>query len=172
VCVTVVIPPKGRLVLLGWAAIPCCLLAPFFFWRGVGPGCLFLLAALVLCFAVYARSISFVAAADGALLCVFSGVLFTKMRRVPLGSVCGAQRMATPLLSLAGCRIVVFYTAGGAVYLPALSREDAEALCAWARQDAPEAAANSGSLDIKPDPAKSSGSPAAPAPSEKPEERP
>ncbi|MCI2046901.1 MAG: hypothetical protein LKJ90_04215 [Faecalibacterium sp.] len=137
--VTAVIPPKGRLVFCAWAAIPCAVLAPFFYWRGLANGLFFTLAALILVFSAYARTVSFVAAADGALLRLFSGVVFPTVRRIPQKSVCGVARISTPLLTLAGCRILVLYMPGGAVRIFGLAEADALALCAWARAGADQA---------------------------------
>ncbi len=130
--VTAVIPPKGRLVFCAWVAIPCAVLAPFLYWRGPVLGGIFTLGALALLLGAYVRTVSFVAAADGPLLRLFSGVMFPTVRRIPQASVCGVSRISTPLLTLAGCRILALYMPGGAVRIFCLAEADALALCAWA----------------------------------------
>ncbi len=147
---TAVIPPRGRLVLAAWAALPCAALAPFCFWQSIGGGLAFTLAAAALVFGVWCRACSFVAAADGEALRLYAGILYAAERRTARAAVCGAVRCSTPLLYLAGCRLVVLRTAGGVLLLPAVAAADAERFTAWA---AGETGADGGAADKSAGPA-------------------
>lgn len=138
---TAVISSKGRLVELAWLLIPAAILAPFFFWRGAAWGIVLLLAVLIGAGAIWLRAVSFVAAVSADTLSLYGGVVFPFERRIPRESICGMARIATPLLDVAGCRILLLYTPSGTIFLPGLSRADAEQLCVWAQAaPGPEAA--------------------------------
>lgn len=135
---TAIVPPRGRIVLAVWAALPAAAAAPFLYWQSIWAGAFFTLAAAVLVFGVWCRAASFAAVADETAICLYAGILYPVQRRAPRDAVCGAVRFSTPLLYLAGCRLVVLHTAGGSILLPAVSAAAAQQLCAWsARQDAP-----------------------------------
>lgn len=126
----VVIQPRGRAVLCFWAAVPGLLAAPFLFWQGVGWGVLFcaLWAAVVFC--VWARACSFVAAVTPQVLQVQSGIAFYVCRTLPRAGITSVLRIDTPLLRLAGASVLAVFSPGLCALLPAIPREQAQALCA------------------------------------------
>ena len=128
---TAVIPPRGRIVLAAWTALPCAALAPLFWRCGFGAGLCATLAALALPAGVWCRACSFAAVFTPGSLTVSAGILHVTVRRVPRAAACGTACFSTPLLRLAGCRLAALYTAGGTVWLPALPQADAARLAVW-----------------------------------------
>lgn len=131
-CRIVVLLRRGRLVLAAWAALPCALLALPGFRLGPGWGLLLCGLAAALGLAAWAWGCSFAAAATGSTLRLYTGLFFLRERRIPQAAVCGCTQLATPLLRLAGCRMLLLYTPGRVHMLPVLARPDAEWLAAWA----------------------------------------
>ncbi len=61
------------------------------------------------------------------------GALLPTQRVLRRRTVTQILCFCTPLLWLADCRILVFFTVGGRVYLPGLSRTDADRVLDWYR---------------------------------------
>lgn len=123
-------PRRGCLVLALWAALPFAAAALLCPWPAGRTGLAVLAAAAGLAARGWGRRFS-VRAGPGTLR-LRSGLLLRCRRRIPRRAVCGCTVAATPLLALAGCRLLVLYTAGQTHILPALARGDARTLAAWA----------------------------------------
>lgn len=125
------IQSKGRAVLLAWAGMAGALLLPFAFWQGAVPGLVLcaVLAALLWWLSAWASGWKLTLLPGGG-LAVQYGLVWQSRRALAPGAVIAATRLSTPLLRLAGCRMVLLQTAGGVVVLPCLQRQQAAALCA------------------------------------------
>lgn len=126
----VVIEPRGRAVLCLWTALPGLVAAPFLFWQGFLWGLLFCAAWAALDFCIWARACSFVAAVTPHALRVQVGIAFCVSRTLPRSGITSVLRLDTPLLRLAGASLLVVFSPGLWVILPAIPRAHAEALCA------------------------------------------
>lgn len=125
-----VIPPRGRAVLCLWAAVPGLLAAPFVFWQGLGWGLAFSALWALFVAAIRVRACSFVAALGPRALTIQLGVAFSVRRTLPRRAVTSALQFRTPLLRLAGLSVLVLFTPGFWVVLPAVPRAQADALAA------------------------------------------
>lgn len=103
-----IIPPRGRVVLCCWAAIPGLLAAPFVFWQSLPAAMVFCLLWAALVAVVYQRACSYAAALGAETLTVYSGIVFP--------------------LRLAGVSVVVITAPGTRLILPAVPAEQAAAL--------------------------------------------
>lgn len=99
-----IIPPRGRVVLCCWAAIPG-------------------LVAVV-----YQRACSYAATLGAETLTVYSGIVFPLRRAIRRRAITGLFRLRTPLLRLAGVSVVVITAPGTRLILPAVPAEQAAAL--------------------------------------------
>lgn len=123
-----IIPPRGRVVLCCWAAIPGLLAAPFVFWQSLPAGMVFCLLWAALVAVVYQRACSYAAALGAETLTVYSGIVFPLRRAIRRRAVTGLFRLRTPLLRLAGVSVVVITAPGTQLILPAVPAEQAAAL--------------------------------------------
>ena len=128
---TLILGRRSRAVLLAWAFVPGAAAAPFVFWQSRAAGALFCLAWAAVLAGVGGWAVSFAAALDAAgRLTVCCGILWPTERTLRPGAAVGTRLLATPLLRLARCRLVLIYTAGGTLVLPAVDVAGAQALCA------------------------------------------
>jgi membrane protein YdbS with pleckstrin-like domain len=123
-----VIPPRGRAVLCVWAALPGVLLAPFFFWQGIGWGIFFCALWAGLDFCIWARACSFVASLTPHTLTIQVGITFCTHRTLPRRSITSVVYTSSPLLRLADCGLLLVFAPGCWVALPGLARADALSL--------------------------------------------
>ncbi len=135
--------PRGRAVLCVWAALPGLVIAPFVFWQGLGWGLLFALLWCGFVFAIWAQACSFVASLGPRALVVELGIVFPVRRSVPRQSVTSSFRFSTPLLRLADACVLVLYTPGMSVMLPAIPCDAASALAAALLEHGPDGSAQS-----------------------------
>lgn len=131
-----VLPPKARRVLCLWAAVPEVLCAPFVFWQGLVPGCIFCLLWAALVGILWVRACSFVAALRPQNITMQVGVTFPVLRQIPRRAVTGVQLLRTPLLWLAGCTVLIVRSPGAFLVLPGVPVEQASALAAILMEDA------------------------------------
>lgn len=127
---TLILNRRSRAVLLAWTLVPGAAAAPFIFWQSRLAGAAFCLAWAAVLAGVWAWSVSFAAVLADGRLTVCSGIAWPTERTARTGAVAGARLLTTPLLRLARCRLVLIYTAGGTLVLPAVDAAEAQALCA------------------------------------------
>ena len=121
-------PTACRVVGL-WAFLPGALLAPFLFWQSFVGGTVFLIAWMV--FSLYLlplhiRSIRIELYPDR--IEIRKGILFKFARQASTRFITGFSRMGTPLLRLCGSCAVILHTSGTALFLPAISDQNADQL--------------------------------------------
>ena len=131
-----ILPPKARRVLCLWAAVPGVLLAPFAFWQGVLPGCIFCVLWAGLVGVVRIRACSFVAALRPQNITMQVGVTIPILRQIPRRAVTGVQLLRTPLLWLSGCTVLIVRSPGLFLVLPGIPVEQASARAAVLMEDA------------------------------------
>ena len=124
-----IIPPRARAVLCGWAGVPGLVCAPFVFWQGA------LWAALV--FEVWVRSCSFAAFLTRKELVVQSGIAMPMTRQLPRRAVTGVSALRTPLLWMAGCSLLVVRSPGAQLLVPGVPTDEAQALAAALTKEVP-----------------------------------
>lgn len=140
---TITIPRRGRAVLLAWAFFPGAVIAPFFFWQGIGAGVVFCAAWALLLFCLWMRAASMAAALEASgRLTIYAGVVFPTVRTLAPCGIVGTLRLVTPLLRCAGCCLLILRTTGGPFLLPAIPAADAETLCTRQPVPAPAAGKN------------------------------
>ena len=132
-----VIPPRARAVLCGWAGVPGLVCAPFVFWQSIPAGCIFCAVWAALVFEVWVRSCSFAAFLTRKELVVQSGVAVPVTRQLPRRAVTGVWALRTPLLWLAGCSVLVVRGPGVQLFLPGVDTLQAQALAAVLMEDTP-----------------------------------
>jgi membrane protein YdbS with pleckstrin-like domain len=123
-----VVAPRGRAVLCVWGALPGVLLAPFFFWQGIGWGLVFCALWAGLDFCVWARACSFVASLTPQTLTIQVGITFCTHRALPRRSITSVVYASSPLLRLADCGLLLVFAPGCWVALPGLAQADAQRL--------------------------------------------
>lgn len=123
-----VIPPRGRAVLCGWAAIPGLLTAPFVFWQSAAAGCGFCLVWAGLVFLLRARACSYAAVLGERTLTIYAGIAFPIRRVLPRRAVTSIQQLRSPLLRLAGASVLLISAPGARVVIPAVPADQAAAL--------------------------------------------
>lgn len=132
-----IIPPRARAVLCGWAGVPGLVCAPFVFWQGIPAGCVFCALWTALVFEVWVRSCSFAAFLTRKELVVQSGVAMPMTRQLPRRAVTGVSALRTPLLWMAGCSLLVVRSPGAQLLVPGVPTDEAQALAAALTKEVP-----------------------------------
>lgn len=132
-----VIPPKGRAVLCGWAAAVGLFLTPFAFWQSLTVGIFFCLLWAALVALIFVRACSYAAVLGEHTLTIYVGVAFPVRRVVPRRAVTGIQQLRSPLLRLAGATVLVISAPGARVLVPAVPAAQAAALAYALAEDVP-----------------------------------
>lgn len=132
-----IIPPRARAVLCGWAVVPGLVCAPFVFWQGIPAGCVFCALWAALVFEVWVRSCSFAAFLTRKELVVQSGIAMPMTRQLPRRAVTGVSALRTPLLWMAGCSLLVVRSPGAQLLVPGVPTDEAQALAAALTKEVP-----------------------------------
>ena len=132
-----IIPPRARAVLCGWAVVPGLVCAPFVFWQGIPAGCVFCALWAALVFEVWVRSCSFAAFLTRKELVVQSGIAMPMTRQLPRRAVTGVSVLRTPLLWMAGCSLLVVRSPGAQLLVPGVPTDEAQALAAALTKEVP-----------------------------------
>ena len=132
-----IIPPRARAVLCGWAGVPGTVCAPFVFWQGIPAGCVFCALWAALVFEVWVRSCSFAAFLTRKELVVQSGIAMPMTRQLPRRAVTGVSALRTPLLWMAGCSLLVVRSPGAQLLVPGVATDEAQALAAALTKEVP-----------------------------------
>ena len=132
-----IIPPRARAVLCGWAGVPGLVCAPFVFWQGIPAGCVFCALWAALVFEVWVRSCSFAAFLTRKELVVQSGIAMPMTRQLPRRAVTGVSALRTPLLWMAGCSLLVVRSPGAQLLVPGVPTDEAQALAAALTKEVP-----------------------------------
>lgn len=121
-----------------WALIPGAILAPFAFWQGFGWGAFFVACWLGVSFwLVPAHLASITADVTTGEVRLYAGVLFKRFRRLPIRCITGFNLVETPLLRLSDCCLLVVYTSGTLLVLPAVHKPEAQKLLATIQEVLP-----------------------------------
>lgn len=131
-----ILPPRARRVLCLWAVLPGAVLAPFAFWQGILPGCIFCVLWGLLVALLRIRACSFVATLRAQDVTLQVGVAFPVLRQIPRRAVTGVQLLRTPLLWMTGCTVLIVRSPGLFLLLPGIPAEQASALAAVLMEDA------------------------------------
>lgn len=132
-----IIPPRARAVLCGWAGVPGLVCAPFVFWQSIPAGCIFCTLWAVLVFEVWVRSCSFAAFLTRRELVVQAGIAIPVTQQLPRRAVTGVLALRTPLLRMAGCSLLIVRSPGVQLFLPGVPAPHAQALAAALTKEAP-----------------------------------
>lgn len=132
-----IIPPRARAVLCGWAGVPGLVCAPFVFWQGIPAGYVFCALWAALVFEVWVRSCSFAAFLTRKELVVQSGIAMPMTRQLPRRAVTGVSVLRTPLLWMAGCSLLVVRSPGAQLLVPGVPTDEAQALAAALTKEVP-----------------------------------
>ena len=132
-----IIPPRARAVLCGWAGVPGLVCAPFVFWQGIPAGCVFCALWAALVFEVWVRSCSFAAFLTRKELVVQSGIAMPMTRQLPRRAVAGVSALRTPLLWMAGGSRLVVRSPGAQLLVPGVPTDEAQALAAALTKEVP-----------------------------------
>lgn len=112
-----------------WALIPGAILSPFVFWQGFGWGIFFVAFWLCLSFLGVPLHLNSLAAdVTAGEIRLRSGVLFKRFQRLPTRCVTGFNLIETPLLKMSNCCVLLIYTSGTLLVLPALHKPEAQRL--------------------------------------------
>lgn len=114
--------PVGARVIALWILLPGLILTPFIAWQNSTMGILF--GALWLFFSLVGiplRLSSFQGSISMGEVRISQGILFKTSHRLPTRFVTGVNRLQTPLLQCAKCSVLVVYTSGSFLILPAVS---------------------------------------------------
>ena len=132
-----IIPPRARAVLCGWAVVPGLVCAPFVFWQGIPAGCIFCALWAALVFEVWVRSCSFAAFLTRKELVVQSGIAMPMTRQLPRSADTPVTALRTPLLWMAGCSLLVVRSPGAQLLVPGVPTDEAQALAAALTKEVP-----------------------------------
>lgn len=121
--------PRGRAVFCLWAALPGVFAAPFLFWQGPGWGLFFCALWAAGVAVLWRRTGSLTAELTDYALVIRAGVFFPTRRTFPRAAIASVLELGSPLLRMAGARVLVLLAPGAGAILPGLARTQADALC-------------------------------------------
>lgn len=121
--------PLGAKVIALWTLLPGLVLTPFIAWQSLAIAIVFGALWLFLSFvAVPLRLSSFHGSISMGEVRINQGILFKTSHRMPTRFVTGVTCIRTPLMQAAKSSVLVVYTSGSFVILPAISDDLMEPL--------------------------------------------